>query len=138
MSLAQLFQSKVPEIFSFVTDEFGFKFENINKFLVVARKEGMNLYFIFDKGLLFSVEIEVTGKLGDIAINNPKYRKLGASTMAECIDDEYKLKFKYIKNENDLLSEMEEEAKVLKKYCRNILAGDVSSWESIVNCLLRG
>lgn len=135
MTLTQFFNKKIFEVFAFVRDNYGFTFDTINDYLIVAKKGDMNLYFIFDKGILFSVEIEVTGKLGEIAIKNPKYRRLGASTMAECIS-EYKLKVKTIRNENDLLSEMEEEARVLKDYCANILAGDVSDWERIVNCLL--
>ena len=114
MSLKKLFQDKLIEVFAFVRDDYGFKFDVINDYLMVARKEDMNLYFIFDKGILFSVEIEVTGKLGEEAIKNPRYRRLGASTMAECINDRYKIKIKQIKNANDLLSEMEEEAKVLR------------------------
>ena len=61
-----------------------------------------------------------------------------SSTMAECIKDGYQLRVKTINNENDLISEMEEEARVLRKYCGNILSGDVSDWEQIVDCLLRG
>jgi len=137
MTLTQFFNENVFEVFAFVQDKYGFKFDAINDYMIMARKGDMNLYFIFDQGILFSVEIEVTGKLGDIAIKNPKYRKLGASTMAECINDEYKLKVKRIKNEDDLLFEMEEEARVLREYCANILAGDVSDWERIVNCLLK-
>jgi len=138
MSLKKLFQDNLINVFAFVRDDYGFKFEVINDYLMVGRKEDMNLYFIFDKGILFSVEIEVTGKFGERAIKNPKYRKLGASTMAECINDEYKMKITKIKNANDLLSEMKEEARVLREYCRNILAGDVSDWERIVYCLLEG
>ena len=137
MTLTQLFNKKIFEVFAFVRDKYGFRFDTINDYLIVARKGDMNLYFIFDKGILFSVEIEVTGKLGELAIKNPKYRRLGASTMAECINDKYKLKVKHIRNENDLLSEMEEEARVLKEYCGNILDGDVSDWERVVNCLLK-
>jgi hypothetical protein len=138
MSLTSIFQEKTLEIFAFVKNDYGFEFEPKNDHLIMARKEGMNLYFIFDRGVLFSVEIEVTGILGERATKNPKHRNIGASTMAECIDSGYKLKVRKIINENDLLSEMEEEARVLKKYCGHILAGDVSDWERIVNCLLNG
>jgi hypothetical protein len=138
MSLKKIYSSKIFEIFSFIRDEYGFDFEIIDDYLIIAKKQDMNLYFIFDRGLFFSVEIEVTGNLGERAINNRKYRKLGASTMAECIDREYEVYVKQIKNEADLIKEMKEEARVLRKYCGNILSGDVSDWERIVNCLLKG
>ena len=137
MSLTRKFQEKTFEIFAFVRNEYGFEFEQISEHLIMAHKQDMNLYFIFDRGILFSIEIEVTGKLGEMATHNPEHRTLGASTMAECIDNEYILKVKKIRNEDDLLSSMEEEAKVLRKYCGKILAGDVSNWEKIVNCLLQ-
>ena len=137
MPLTDLFLEKVPEIFSFVVNKYGFEFDNLDEYRIIARKENMNLYFILDRGIFFSVEIEVTGSLGEEAIKDPKCRKMGASTMAECIDKNYHLQINTIRNENDLLSEMEEEARVLNKYCRNILSGDVSDWERIINCLLK-
>jgi hypothetical protein len=96
----------------------------------------MNIYFRFDRGISFGVAIEVTGELGEKAIADPRYRRLGASTMAECIDKEYKLRVKRIKNKKDLLDRISEEARVLKKYFGEILNGDVSKWEQIVDCLL--
>jgi hypothetical protein len=138
MSLTQIFQEKVPEIFDFIKDDYGFKFEVINDYRMIARKEDMNLYFIFDREVLFSVEIEVTGALGEKAIKNPNYRRLGASTMAECMKDGYQLKVRFIQNKNVLISEMKEEARVLREYCGDILSGDVSDWERIVGCLQKG
>ena len=138
MSLTSIFQEKTFEIFAFVKNEYGFEFELINDHFIIARKQDMNLHFIFDRGVIFSVEIEVTGALGERAIQNPNYRVLGTSTMAECIDSGYKLKVKKIRNESDLLSEIQEEARVLRKYCDKILAGDVSDWKRIVDCLLKG
>ncbi len=136
MKLTQKFQEKVPEIFDFVNSQYGFDFEKINDYLIIGRKKGMNLYFRFDRGITFGVAIEVVGTLGEKAISESKYRKLGASTMAECIDKNYKLRVKKIKNEDDLLERISEEARVLHKYCGNILAGDVSDWKRIVECLL--
>lgn len=136
--LTHILQEKVPEIFDFVKDEYGFEFEVIDEYRMIARKEDMNLYFIFDREMLFSVEIEVTGALGEKAIKNPNYRRLGISTMAECMQDGYKLKVRFIQNKNVLISEMKEEARVLKKYFEDILSGDVSDWKRIVDCLLKG
>ena len=89
MKLTQKFQEKVPEIFDFVNSQYGFDFEKINDYLIIGRKKGMNLYFRFDRGITFGVAIEVVGTLGEKAISESKYRKLGASTMAECIDKNY-------------------------------------------------
>jgi hypothetical protein len=136
MSLKELFQQKVPETFAFVKENYGFEFENISDYLIVGRKQNMNIYFRFDRGISFGVAIEVTGELGEKAIADPRYRRLGASTMAECIDKEYKLRVKRIKNKKDLLDRISEEARVLKKYFGEILNGDVSKWEQIVDCLL--
>lgn len=136
MSLAEKFQEQVPLIFSFVKDEYGFEFEKVTDYMIVGKKGDMNLYFRFDRGISFGVAVEVVGSLGETAISSPKYRKLGASTMAECIDSGYKLRVKRIKKEDDLLERMNEEARVLRKYFGKILIGDVSEWEKIVECLL--
>ena len=56
---------------------------------MMVRKEDINLYFIFDREMLFSVGIEVTGILGEKAIENPNYCRLCASTMAKCMKDDY-------------------------------------------------
>ena len=138
MVLTQLFQEKTPEIFDFVKDEYGFEFEVIDEYRMMASKEDMNLHFIFDKEMLFSVEIEVTGALGEKAIKNPNYRRLGASTMAECMQNGYQLKVKFIQDKYVLMSEMKEEARVLREYCGDILSGYVSDWERIVDCPLKG
>ena len=136
MSLVQLFQDKVPEIFSFLDDEFGFDFVKINDYITIGRKEDINVHFVFDRGILFSVGIEVKGDLGKLAIADARYRKLGATAIARCLDDSYKPLIVNIRNEDDLINQMIERAMVLKKYCKKILKGDVSDWERIVNCLL--
>ena len=138
MVLTQIFQEKVPEIFGFVKDEYGFEFEVIDEYRMIASKEDINLNFIFDREMLFSVEIEVSGALGEKAIKNPNYRRLGASTMAECMKDGYQLKVRFIQDKNVLISEMKEETRVVREYCGDILSGDVSDWERIVDCLLKG
>lgn len=138
MVLAQIFQENIPEIFNFVKSDYGFEFEVIDDHMMIARKEDMNLYFIFDRGVLFSVEIEVIGALGEKATKNPDYRRLGASTMAECMKEGYQLKVRFIQDKYVLISEMKEEAQVLRKYFGDILSGDVSDWARIVDCIRKG
>jgi len=137
MSLVQLFQEKVPIIFSFLKDEFGFNFEKVNEYTVIGQKGDVVVHFVFDRGILFSVGIEVKGELGEAAISETRYRKLGATAIARCLDKSYKPNVIKIKNEADMINQMRERASVLKKHCGKILEGNVSDWERIVNCLLK-
>lgn len=43
MSLTQIFQEKIPEIYDFINTNYGFEFEVINEYRIVARKEDINL-----------------------------------------------------------------------------------------------
>jgi len=138
MSLVQIFQEKVPEVFSFLKNEFGFDFVTINEHNVIGQNNDIVVHFVFDRGILFSVGIEVRGDLGELAISDARYRKLGATAIARCLDKGYKPYILNIKNEDDLINQMRERAVVLQKYCSKILKGDISDWERIVNCLLEG
>ena len=137
MSLVQVFQTKVPEIFSFLENELGYNFVKINEYTLVGQKGDVNVHFIFDRGILFSVGIEIKGELGKEAISEARYRKLGATAIARCIDKSYKPTIIQVKNENDLIEQMMDRASVLRNYCIKILKGDVSDWERIVNCLIK-
>ena len=138
MSLIQLFQDKVPEVFSFLNDEFGFDFKIINDHIIIGQKGDIIVHFVLDHGVLFSVGIEVRGRLGKTAIADARYRKLGATAIARCLDSTYEPSIVNIRNEDDLINQMRERAMVLEKYCKNILKGDVSDWKRIVDCLLKG
>lgn len=135
MSLTQIFQKKVPEIFSFVQEDYGFEFEIVSDYLINAKKGDVLLDLRFDRGVLFSLGIEVTGNLAEFASPDPRYRKIGATVIAKCLDKEYKSNIKKIKNEEDLINQIMDRAWVLEKYCGNILAGDVSEWKYIIDCL---
>ena len=137
MSLIQLFQDKVPEVFSFLNDEFGFDFKIINDHIIIGQKGDITVHFVLDHGVLFSVGIEVRGRLGKAAIADARYRKLGATAIARCLDSTYVPSIVNIRNEDDLINQMRERAMVLEKYCKNILKGDVSDWKRIVKCLIK-
>ena len=136
MSLVQLFQDKVPEVFSFLHDEFGFDFKTISDHIVIGQKGDILVRFVLDRGILFSVAIEVKGRLGKTAIGDARYRKLGATAIARCLDSTYTPYIVNIRSEEDLTNQMRERAMVLEKYCKKILKGDVSDWKRIVYCLL--
>ena len=138
MALIKVFQEKIPEVFSFLKNEYGFEIVIVNDHIVIGQKKDIVVHFVFDRGILFSVGIEVRGDLGELAISDTRYRKLGATAIARCLDKNYKPYIINIRNEDDLINQMKERALVLKKYCNQILKGDVSNWEQIVDCLLKG
>jgi len=138
MSLVQLFQDKVPEVFSFLNDELGFDFTKVNDHIIIGQKGDIIVHFVLDRGILFSVGIEVRGQIGETAITDARYRKLGATAIARCLDKTYVPSIVNLRNEDDLIDQMKERAMVLEKYCWNILKGDVSAWKRIVKCLLKG
>jgi len=137
MSLVQLFQDKVPEVFSFLHNEFDFDFKIINDHIIIGQKGDILVHFVLDHGVLFSVGIEVRGRLGKKAIADARFRKLGATAIARCLDSTYVPHIVNIRNEDDLINQMRERATVLEKYCNNILKGDVSDWKRIVKCLMK-
>ncbi len=135
MLLTELFQEKVPEIFDFVKEKYGFRFEKINDHLISAKKGDISLEFRFDRGTMFGVEIGLRGELGEEATTEAKYRKIGTTAIAKCLDKKYNPWIKSVRTDIDLMHQMEEGATELLQYCGNILEGDVAEWEKIVNCL---
>jgi len=129
----------INEIFDSVIRDYGFEIYEENERLVIAKKDGCELIFRLEAALYCSLGIKLSGELAQKATSDPyyRYRELGVSAIAKCLDPSYKRPFKRTETEEDLKDVLERHKEELLKYCRNILLGDVSSWQRVVDCLNR-
>jgi hypothetical protein len=77
----------------------------------------------------------LSGELGERATADPKYRSLGVSVIAECLDPEYKPARNAPQTKDEVKQTFENQRDDLLKYCKSILSGDVSIWPVVVKCL---
>lgn len=132
------FFSLIIDVFDTVIRKYGLEIHEESKNLVVATKGSIELIFRLEPTYLayyFSLEIRLVGELGERATSNSLYRHLGVAAIARCLDPNYDRPVKEIQTEQNLREIAEGHREELLKYCENILLGDVSSWQTVVNCL---
>jgi hypothetical protein len=132
------FSRLINEVFSSVIDRHGFKLRSEKEYLLIARKGDIELLFRLEIGYqshYFSLEIRLSGELGERATSDSRYRHLGVSAIAKCFEPNYQESDKGAETEEMLREMMELQKEELLKYCEDILAGDVSSWSKVVDCL---
>ena len=138
------FYSIIKETFGSVFEEYGFELQSeaiwtgMGEYIITAKKGDIELNFYLGLSPLFylcSVGIRLSGELGERATTDPKARNLGVSTIAECLDPEYKSSRKSPQTSEEVRQTFENRKEDLLKYCKDILSGDVSVWSTVVNCL---
>lgn len=127
----------IQEIYESVFRDYGFEIHEEKDNLVIATKPDCELIFRLERALYCSLGIKLSGQLAQKATSDPyyRYRELGVSAIAKCLDPYYKRPFKRTETEEDLKDVLEGHKEELLKYCKNILLGDVSSWQQVVDCL---
>ena len=136
LSKHQFFRT-IEEIYESIFRDYGFEMYEENDNLVIARKPDCELVFRLERALYCSLGIKLSGQLAQKATSDPYYRfrELGVSAIAKCLDPNYKRPFKRTETLEDLQAVLEGHKEELLKYCGNILLGDVSSWQQVVDCL---
>jgi hypothetical protein len=132
------FANLIYEIFGPTLHAIEFQVREQNKYLVVFHKGDIELIFRLEPSHLFydnSIEIRLSGKLAKEATPDSHYRHLGLTTIAECLDADYKMRLKKAQTEEELREILLMDKGVLLNYGKSVLAGDVSSWQLIVDCL---
>lgn len=137
------FYSIIKETFGPVFEEYGFELQQdeavwtgMGEYVITAKKTDIELNFYLGLSQLFyycSVGIRLSGELGKKATSDPKYRGIGVSTIAECLDPEYKLSRKNPQTSEEVRKEFSSRKEDLLKYCKDILSGDVSVWPAIIS-----
>ena len=138
------FYSIIKETFGSVTEDFGFELQDeavwsgMGEYIIIAKKGDIELNFYLGMSQLFyycSVGIKLSGELGKKATGDPKFRNLGVSTIAKCLDPDYKHSGKSPQTSEEVKHAFENRKEDLLKYCKDILSGDVSIWPTVVNHL---
>ena len=138
------FLSIIKETFGSVFEAYGFDFHGEaiwtgkGEYILTAKKSDIELNFYLGTSRLFyycSVGIQMSGALGEKATTDPKFRNIGVSVIAECLDPEYKLSRKSPQTSEEVKRDFENRKEDLLKYCKDILSGDVSIWPTVVNRL---
>lgn len=139
------FYSIIKETFGSVFEEYGFELQQdeavwsgMGEYLISVQKGDIELNFYLGLSPLFylcSVGIRLSGVLGERATPDPKYRNMGVSTIAECLDPEYKSSRKDSQTSEEVRQTFENQKEDLLKYCNTILSGDVSIWSTVVKSL---
>ena len=140
------FLSIVKEVFDSVFIEYGFNlqgevvWDGHGEYSITAKKDDIALTFYLGIAPLFylcDIGLELSGKLGEMATDNPKYRRIGVHVIAECLDPEFKSQNEMPQTKDEVEQTFRSRKEELLKYCENILQGDVSSWTSVVEKLTK-
>lgn len=134
----------VQEIFAPVFEECGFELQPGEGKIeyqtsVVAKKGDIELAFYLEvtyKFYLCSIGIRLTGELGEKVSSDARYREIGASVIAEQLNPGYKSPTKHIRTKDDLYRTLETDKAELLKYCKDILMGDITSWQYALKSIL--
>lgn len=132
------FSKLVKDVFGLVIQDYDFKYRDDNEQLIVAGKGEIEIIFRLEEIPLFyyfSLEIRLSGDTAKQATSDKRYRTLGVSTVTECLDPQYKSPLRGSQTESELRELMETSRDELLKYCSEILGGDVSSWQKVVDCV---
>ena len=133
----------IEEVFDSVFKEYGFEIQGDigwveNEDVVTIKKNDIALIFHLGRAQLFyscSLGIKLSGELAEKATSNLDYRGLGVTAIAKCLDASYKQSLKKAQTKEELKELLENNKEVLLKYCKDILLGDVSVWQSLVDCI---
>lgn len=133
----------IKEIFDPVFKDYGFELQNEarwngQEYVITAQKGDIALNFYLGMSQLFyycEASFKLSGELGERATADPKYRSLGVSVIAKCLDPGYKPLRKMPQTKDEVKQAFEKEKEDLLKYCNRILSGDVSVWTTVVKCL---
>ena len=138
------FLAIIQETFGSVFEDYGFEHQDevvwsgMGEYIITAKKDDIALKFYLGMSRLFyycSVGIKLSGDVGERATTDPKFRDIGVSVIAECLDPEYKISRKNPQTSEEVMQEFENRKEDLLKYCKDILAGDMSIWPTVVKCL---
>jgi hypothetical protein len=136
----------IKEVFDQVFTEYGFelqgeaKWNGMGEYEITATKEDIALNFYLGLSQLFyycDVSLALSGELGKRATADPKYRRIGASVIARCLDPMYQRSTKMPQTKEEVKQKFEERKEDLLKYCSGILTGDISIWPKVVKCVKR-
>ena len=130
---------RVNNIFGSILQNYGFEIREEGNKLVVAQRGDIELIFLVEVSYLeyfFSLAIKISGELGRKATTDVdnRNRRLDIITIAHCLNPNYEFTPKKIRTEEDLAEVMEDRKEVLIKYCKDMLLGDVSLWQDVVDC----
>ncbi len=138
------FLSVIQEIFGPVFADYGFAlreetlWNGAGEYVVSAQKGEIALNFYLGTSQLFyycDVGLELSGKLGAKATADSKYRRIGVSVIARCLDPNYKPSRKMPQTKDEVKLAFEKCKQDLLNYCEGVLSGDVSIWPAVVRCL---
>lgn len=81
---------------------------------------------------LCSMGISLSGQLAEKATSIRHYHNMGVTGIAHYLDQDFHFTGINVYTNEDLIHALEQEKEALLKYCKDILAGDVSSWQKVV------
>ena len=138
------FLTIIQETFGSLFEDYGFELQGeatwtgMGEHIITAKKDDIELKFYLGMSQLFyycDVGIKLSSELGEGATSDPKFRNLGVSVIAKCLDSDYKPSRKSPQTSEEVKQAFENRKDDLLKYCKDILSGDVSIWPTVVDCL---
>ena len=128
----------INDAFGSVFQDYGFKVSQATEDLIIAGKEDIELLFRLEYSYhmcYLSVEIRLSGQLGEEATSIANRRHIGVTAIAKCLDPNYGRSLAGATNLGELRQTAEVDKEDMLRYCRKFLSGDVSSWQQVVDCL---
>jgi len=135
------FVESIKKVFEPVFKEYSFElreevvWNGAGEDTVRANKKDIALVYYLGhtpKSYLCSVGISLSGELAKQVTSIRHYHNMGVTGIAYYLDKDFNFTGIDVYNNEDLINALEQEKKLLLKYCKDILSGDVSIWTEII------
>ena len=135
------FLESIKKVCGQVFDEYGFELQaevvwnGAGEDEVRARKNDITLVYFLGhtrQSYLCSSSIFLSGELAEKTTPIRHYHHMAVTSIAHYLDKDFQFTGVRVYTNEDLVRALEQEKEVLLKYCKGILAGDLSIWPEVV------
>ena len=135
------FLESIKKVFGQVFHEYGFELQQdvvwngAGEDEVKARKNDITLVYFLGHTRQFylcSSSIFLSGQLAEKTTPIRHYHHMAVTSIAHYLDKDFQFAGIHVYTNEDLVRALEQEKAVLLKYCKDILAGDLSIWPEVV------
>jgi hypothetical protein len=132
------FQSLVRLHFGFLSDEYGYAIMDRSDWSCNFHGSNTKISLLVEHASFLSVDIEPIGEQAKWLLRqNIIPESISVVVVSMCLDPNLRYRVARLHGKapyQDIPVEMQNRSRLLKKYCRKMLAGDFSEWKVVMHC----
>jgi len=132
---SNIFESMLYKSYSFLIDDYGFSINKNGDYDYTASTQNIRLRIFVEHLTLVTNLVPIGDEASKLLRINITPRSIGVTTICEYFDPSLHYGVEMIDKKEfvqNIPVELERRAKLLKKYCGNMLQGDFSDWSGLV------